>query len=157
MRATDKRLLQAAAVVGKDVPLRTAAGRGRGRRRRLASRLGHLKAAEFLYEASLFPDPEYTFKHALTHEVAYGSLLHDRRRALHARIVGRSSASTQNDWTSRSSGWPTTPDVARCDQAVTYLRQAGYRAAARSAHREAIPLFEQALAVLGERPDTRRR
>ena len=35
----------------------------------------------------LFPDLEYTFKHALTHEVAYGSLLHERRRALHARIV----------------------------------------------------------------------
>ena len=37
--------------------------------------------------SSLFPEPEYTFKHALTHEVAYGSLLQDRRRALHARIV----------------------------------------------------------------------
>ena len=39
------------------------------------------------YETSLFPDLEYTFKHALTHEVAYGSLLHERQRALHARIV----------------------------------------------------------------------
>ena len=43
--------------------------------------LAHLQRAEFLYETSLFPDLEYTFKHALTHEVAYGSLLHDRRRA----------------------------------------------------------------------------
>ena len=42
---------------------------------------------EFLYETSLFPELEYTFKHALTHEVAYGGLLHERRRALHARIV----------------------------------------------------------------------
>ena len=49
--------------------------------------LAHLQAAEFLYEASLYPALEYTFKHALTHEVAYGSLLHERRRALHARIV----------------------------------------------------------------------
>ena len=37
--------------------------------------LAHLQAAEFLYETRLFPEHEYTFKHALTHEVAYGSLL----------------------------------------------------------------------------------
>ena len=49
--------------------------------------LAHLQAAEFLYETSLFPDLEYTFKHALTHEVTYGGLLQERRRDLHARIV----------------------------------------------------------------------
>ena len=49
--------------------------------------LAHLQAAEFLYETRLFPEQEYTFKHALTHEVAYGSLLQERRRVLHARIV----------------------------------------------------------------------
>ena len=46
--------------------------------------LARLQSAEFLYETSLFPEIEYTFKHALTHEVAYGSLLQERRRALHA-------------------------------------------------------------------------
>jgi predicted ATPase len=49
--------------------------------------LTHLQAAEFLYEMRLFPDPEYTFKHALTHEVTYGTLLQERRKTLHARIV----------------------------------------------------------------------
>jgi hypothetical protein len=49
--------------------------------------LTRLQAAEFLYEARLFPNLEYTFKHALTHDVSYGSLLQDRRRALHARLV----------------------------------------------------------------------
>lgn len=49
--------------------------------------LTHLQATEFLYETSLFPERIYTFKHALTHEVAYGSLLQKRRRVLHARIV----------------------------------------------------------------------
>src|SRR5207248_4401015 len=49
--------------------------------------LADLQAGEFLYETSLFPDLEYTFKHALTHEVAYGSLLQERRRVVHARIV----------------------------------------------------------------------
>jgi predicted ATPase len=49
--------------------------------------LAHLQAAEFLYETSLFPERAYTFRHALTHEVAYGNLLHERRRTLHARIL----------------------------------------------------------------------
>ena len=49
--------------------------------------LAHLQAAEFLYETRLFPERAYTFKHALTHEVAYSSLLQERRRVLHTRIV----------------------------------------------------------------------
>lgn len=49
--------------------------------------LTHLQAAELLYETQLFPERAYTFKHALRHEVAYGSLLQERRRVLHARIV----------------------------------------------------------------------
>jgi predicted ATPase len=49
--------------------------------------LAHLQTSEFLYETNLYPEREYTFKHALTHEVAYGSLLQGQRRALHARIV----------------------------------------------------------------------
>src|SRR5947208_1441043 len=53
----------------------------------LQAGLARLQAAEFLYEAKLFPDIEYTFKHALTHEVAYSSLLNERRRDTHAQIV----------------------------------------------------------------------
>src|SRR5262249_35518483 len=79
----DKQLLQAASVIGKDVPwvllVETAEQTRRG--------LSRLQAAELLYEARLFPTPEYTFKHALTHEVAYGGILQDRRRAIHARIL----------------------------------------------------------------------
>jgi predicted ATPase len=83
----DKGLLQSASVVGKDVPLallQAIADRPEGD---LARGLGRLEAAELLYETRLFPDAEYTFKHALTHEVAYASLLGERRRALHARVV----------------------------------------------------------------------
>ena len=83
----DKRLLQSAAVIGKDVPFALLAAIAEEREEELRRGLAHLQAAEFLYEVSLFPDLEYTFKHALTHEVAYGSVLHERRRALHARIV----------------------------------------------------------------------
>ena len=62
--------------------------------------LAQLQAAEFLYETSLFPEHAYTFKHALTHEVAYGSLLQERRRVLHARIVD-----SWRPW--RGIGWTT--------------------------------------------------
>jgi class 3 adenylate cyclase len=85
--AEEKRLLQAASVIGKDVPfalLRAIVEEGEGD---LRHDLAHLQAAEFLYEAHLFPELEYTFKHALTHEVAYASLLRERRLALHQSIL----------------------------------------------------------------------
>ena len=71
----EKRLLQSASVVGKDVPLALLGAIAGMPEDALRRALTHLQAAEFVYEAHLFPDPEYTFKHALTHEVAYGSLL----------------------------------------------------------------------------------
>src|SRR5262249_50637251 len=83
----EKRLLQTAAVVGKDVPFPLLQAIADTSQADLQDGLAGLQAAELLYSVSLFPDPEYTFKHALTHEVAYGSLLQERRRALHARIV----------------------------------------------------------------------
>src|SRR5262245_30051612 len=83
----EKRLLQTAAVIGKDVPEAVLQAVAEMHEEDLRRGLAHLQAAEFLYETSLFPESVYTFKHALTHEVAYGSLLHDRRRGLHARVL----------------------------------------------------------------------
>src|SRR5262249_26663863 len=82
-----KRTLQAAAVVGKDVPMPLLLAIADAPEDEVHAELTRLQAAEFLYETRLFPDLEYTFKHALTHEVAYHGLLHDRQRALHARIT----------------------------------------------------------------------
>ena len=83
-----KRLLQAAAVIGKDVPFAAPPGHHRCAPRTPCGTVSPtLQAAELLYETRLIPDLEYTFKHALTHEVAYGGVPQDRRRALHARIV----------------------------------------------------------------------
>ena len=116
----------------------------------------HLQAAEFLYEARLFPDLEYTFKHALTHEVAYGSLLQERRHALHAGSWRRSRRSIPTASPSTSSGSPTTRSGARRGtRPCRYLRQAGAKAFARSANREAVGYFEQALAALAHLPETR--
>jgi predicted ATPase len=41
---------------------------------------------EFIYEQLALPDVEYSFKHALTHEVAYNSMLQERRRMIHERV-----------------------------------------------------------------------
>ncbi|MGH7333553.1 MAG: hypothetical protein ACREKS_12590 [Candidatus Rokuibacteriota bacterium] len=76
-----KRLLQAAAGIGKDVPMPLLLAIADAPESELRAELTRLQAAEFLDETRLFPDLEYTFKHALTHEVAYGGLLHDRQRA----------------------------------------------------------------------------
>jgi predicted ATPase len=83
----EKRLLQSAAVIGTEVPLALLQAIAEGPEEALRLGLTHLQATEFLYETRLFPEHEYCFKHALTHEVAYSSLLLDRRRTLHARIV----------------------------------------------------------------------
>jgi class 3 adenylate cyclase/tetratricopeptide (TPR) repeat protein len=152
----DKALLQMAAAIGKDVPqplLLAIAGLAE---QDLMRRLARLQAAEFLYEASLFPDPEYTFKHALTHEVAYGSLLQEQRRSLHGRIVdaieatypGRLDEHVERlaQHASRGELWP---------RAATLLNQAAEKAASRSANREAVALFEQALSALDHLPRER--
>ena len=88
LSADDKQLLQTASVIGKDVPFVLLHAVAEAAEDAVQQGLEHLQAAEFLYVTRLFPDPEYTFKHALTHEVTYGTLLQDRRKALHARIVG---------------------------------------------------------------------
>ena len=83
----EKQLLQSAAVIGKDVPLMLLEAVAGDPDSELRLQLAHLQAAEFLYETSLFPEPEYAFKHALTLEVAYQSLLREQRRTLHARVL----------------------------------------------------------------------
>src|SRR5216683_810475 len=83
----EKRLLQTAAVIGTEVPWPLLQAIADTADEALYRSLAQLQAAEFLYETSLFPELEYTFTHALTHEVAYNGLLQERRRVLHARIV----------------------------------------------------------------------
>jgi tetratricopeptide (TPR) repeat protein len=115
--------------------------------------LAHLQAAEFVYETRLFPEHAYTFKHALTHEVAYGSLLQERRRALHTRIVDVLEvlyADRLADHAERLAHHAFRGEVWR--KALTYLRQASVKAIARSAHREAVVCLEQALEALGHLP-----
>jgi class 3 adenylate cyclase/tetratricopeptide (TPR) repeat protein len=151
----DKRLLQAAAVIGKDVPYALLLGIADQTEAELRAGLGRLQAAEFLYEASLFPEPEYTFKHALTYEVAYGSLLQESRRTLHARIMAAIEALYADrlaEQVERLAHHALHAEL--WEPAVAYLRQAGTKAYARYADREAVGYFEQALLALERWPDT---
>jgi predicted ATPase len=152
----EKRLLQTAAVIGTEVPFALLQAIAELPEADLHRGLAHLQAAEFLYETSLFPEPVYTFKHALTHEVAYSGLLLERRRVLHTRIVELLEQLTPERLAEqverlayhalRGEAW---------DKAISYYRQAGAKAMARSAYREALTCFEQALAALQHLPESR--
>jgi transcriptional regulator with PAS, ATPase and Fis domain/tetratricopeptide (TPR) repeat protein len=149
-----RRLLQVASVIGKDVPfalLRAVTGMPEDA---LAADLRLLLAAEFLLETRMYPELEHTFKHALTHEVAYGAVGAEERRALHARIVEaveRMYPERLHEHVERLAHhalrgelWP---------RAVRYSRQAGEKAFDRSANREAVAWWEQALAAIARLPE----
>ncbi len=145
-------------MIGKDVPYAILAAIAEQPEETLRRGLAHLQEAEFLYETQLFPDLEHTFKHALTHEVTYGSLLQDRRRQLHAQIVTaaeRLYADRLSEHVERLAHHALRGHL--WDQAVRYGRQAGTRALDRSAAREALAHFEQARAALRELPESQER
>ena len=110
--------------------------------------LAHLQAAEFLYETRLFPERDFTFRHALTHEVAYRSLLQERRQVLHARIVEALEAlagERAGEQVERLAHHALRGEV--WEKALAYCRQAGEKAMTRPAFREAVTYFEQALSA----------
>ncbi len=151
----DKRLLQAASVIGHDVPFALLHAVADLDEEELRRRLDHLQTAEFLYESRLYPDLEYTFKHALTQEVAYGGLLQERRRELHARLVDAIESfhrERPGEQVERLAHHALRGEV--WGRAVPYLRQAGLRAAGRSALPEAREWLEQALGVLAALPES---
>jgi class 3 adenylate cyclase/tetratricopeptide (TPR) repeat protein len=149
----DKQLLQTASVIGKDVPFVLLHAVAEAAEDAVQRGLTHLQAAEFLYETRLFPDPEYTFKHALTHEVTYGTLLQERRKTLHARIAGaieRCYPDRLIEHVERLAHHAVRGGVS--EKALLYLGQAGTKAMDRSAVREATAFFEQALLALDDQP-----
>ena len=152
----EKSLLHTAAVIGHEVPLALLQAVAEVPETPLRRGLTHLQAAEFLYETRLFPEIEYTFKHALTQQVAYETLLQERRRALHARIVEALEALAGErvaEQVDRLAHHALRGEV--WDKALAYCRQAGEKAVARSAYREAVGYFEQALGALPHLPETR--
>jgi class 3 adenylate cyclase/tetratricopeptide (TPR) repeat protein len=151
----EKRLLQEAAVIGHDAPyalLHAISGLGE---EDLRHRLANLQAAEFLYVTQLYPEPQYVFKHSLTHDVAYSGLLHERRRDIHARVVDAMEqlyADRLGEHVERLAHHAARGQLR--EKAIDYLRQAGAKAADRQAYQEAVALFEQALEALNHLPET---
>ena len=156
LSAADRQFLHAAAVIGKEVPLDLVQRVSGLSDDVLRERLDRLRAAEFLFETHAHPHRAYTFKHALTQAVAYDSLPVAARRQLHARVVEALEASPTArrpaeveqlaHHAARGELW---------DKAVAYFRQAGFLAHGRTARREASTCFEEALAALGNLPETR--
>jgi len=151
-----KQLLQMGAMIGKDVPYALLRAISEASESELRLGLTHLQSREFLYETALFPDLEYTFKHALTHEVTYSGILQERRRTVHGHIteaietVYKERAGEHLErlcyHAVRGELW---------DKGHRYLEQAGLKALARSANRDAVHCFEQALEALRQLPPSR--
>jgi class 3 adenylate cyclase/tetratricopeptide (TPR) repeat protein len=153
----EKRLLQSAAVIGKDVPFALLQAIAEDSEPNLHDRLNHLQAAEFLYETNLFPELEYTFKHALTLEVAYQSLLREPRCALHERVL----QALERQWAGREQEKIEllahhAVRAERWDQAARYLYQAGEKAFAQARYQACATSCQatvEALDRLGDAAD----
>jgi tetratricopeptide (TPR) repeat protein len=151
-------LLQSSAVIGRDVPYLVLSAVAGTAGRSLREELGHLRDAEFLYEASTFPESEYTFKHALTHAVAYRSLPDTERRALHAKVLEAIEVIHRDrlaEHVDRLAHHAFFGEI--WDKALPYSRQAGAKAVARSANTEAAACFARALTALEHLPVDRER
>jgi predicted ATPase/class 3 adenylate cyclase len=150
-----KALLQTLAVIGKEFSfglLQQVVEKPAGE---LQGVLAHLQAGEFIYEQPAFPEVKYVFKHALTQEVAYNSVLQERRKEVHERVAQTIEAL-----------WPDQVED-RCSElayhyrrsgnlpkAIAYLHRAGQQALRRSAYPEALDAVREALALLATQPDS---
>src|SRR5262249_51678144 len=151
----EKALLHQLAVIGRQFPLSLVRQVVPQSEEELYQLLSSLQRKEFLYEHPAFPEVEYSFKHALTQEVAYNSVLYERRKALHehtAQAIEALYQATVDDHYSelahhysRSGNTP---------KAMEYLYLAGQQAVQRSAHAEALSHFTTALELLQTLPDT---
>jgi len=143
------------AVIGHDVPLALLHSICGLTEDKLRVLLDNLQAAEFLYVTQLFPTLQYTFKHSLTHDVTYSGVLHERRRDIHARAVDAIEvlyADRLGEQVERLARHAVRGELQ--EKAVLYLRQAGGKAAARSALLDARTWFEQALGILKVLPES---
>ena len=152
---TDKRVLQTASVIGLHVPLVWLQAIAEVPAAAVLHSLATLERLEFLQQVQHSPEHRFVFRHALTQEVSYSSLLRDTRRMLHAALVAAIEALRPDRLSEhfdvlavhalRGELW---------DKAVHYGQQAGLQAVRRSSHLIALPFFESALGVLRNQPPT---
>ncbi len=156
--AAEKELLQTLAVIGKEFSFSLLKQVVNQPEDTLQPRLSRLQEAEFVYERPAFPEIEYVFKHALTQEVAYNSLLIERRKVLQERTaqaiedVYRDRLEDHYSELGHHYG-----RSGNTEKAVEYLRLAGRQAMQRSANEEAIRHLTAALQLLQTLPETHER
>lgn len=149
-----KQTMQAASVIGREFPLailRRLIPEEKG----LEDRLSRLQALELVYETSAFPDAEYAFKHAMTQEVAYSSLLLKHRKDLHGRI-GRAIEELHPDRADEfceALAWHYSM-AEDAEKAAHFLRLSGDKAQRSYSSREAFDRYRGALEALSTLPDT---
>jgi adenylate cyclase len=151
----EKHLLQVASVIGKDAPLSLLEEVADLPLEAVQRGFAHLQSVEFLYESRLVPVPVYTFKHALTREVAYNSLLRSTRQPYHQRIaqaLAEQFPETVALYPEQLARHYTEAGLA--EQAIPYWQQAGQRALERSANSEAVSHFTKGLELLKTLPET---
>ena len=152
-----KRTMQVASVIGRDFAFRILQTIT-GMREELKSYLLNLQGLEFIYEKNLFPELEYIFKHALTQEVAYNSLLHKRRKEIHEKI-GRALEELYPDRLeefyemlgyhySRSDNF---------EKACHYLKLSGKKAEGKYCSWEAIGFYKETIDMLNKQPEDGKR
>jgi predicted ATPase len=154
----EKDLLQTLAVTGKEFSLSLVREVIKQPDDEINRMLNDLQLAEFIYEQPTAGDIEYTFRHALTQEVAYNSVLAERRRALHVRIGMALEAlySERLDDRVEQLAYHFTRG-SNAQKALEYLERAGRRAEERSANLEAVSHFSAALELLRAMPHSPQR
>ncbi len=150
----EKELLQTLAVIGREFALslvrRVVDGRADDELNRM---LDDLQLGEFIYEQPAVGDTEYIFKHALTQEVAYNSILIERRKRVHERggqaLESLFAGQLEDHLDELAHHYGRSNNL---EKAVEYLGRAGRQAILRSAHTEAIGLLTSALELLPRQP-----
>jgi class 3 adenylate cyclase/tetratricopeptide (TPR) repeat protein len=151
----EKELLQTLAVIGEEFSLGLVRRVTRRSEDELTRGLAKLQLGEFIYEKPAFPESEYTFKHALTQEVAYNSVLFERRREIH----GRAAAAIEELFAEKLDDHLAAlahhyGRGGNAAKAVGFLRLAAVQARTRSAYDDAIRYVNEALRLLAETPDS---
>jgi len=155
LSSSQKDLLQTLAVIGRESSLGLLKQVATEPGTQLGLTLAQLRASEFIYEQPVAGDVEYVFKHALTQEVAYNSLLIDRRKVLHERAglaLESLHASRLDDHLEKLAHHYSHSD--NLTKAIEYLKRAGQQAMRRSAHLEAISNLQLGLDFLMKSPET---
>ena len=149
-----KRTMQVASVIGRDFAYRVLQTIT-GMQQELKSRLLSLQELEFIYEKSLFPELEYIFKHALTQEVAYNSLLLKRRKEIHEKIgqaIEQLYSQRLEEFYEMLAHHYSRAE--NSEKAYHYLKLSGDKATRNYAKWEAIGFYREAIGILNKQPDT---